>query len=88
MVLADAALGHEIAVVLKHIEMIAGHDGFELMRSPFMSRRHAYVDGLAFVLFGLPIGSHIGNEPVANNRIVNVERAGFSRERGLCPIGP
>jgi hypothetical protein len=56
MVVADAALGDEIAVVLELVEVIVGDDAVDFFFEVAVGGRNSEVYGFAFEFFGLPVG--------------------------------
>src|SRR5579862_9784591 len=88
MVAARAALRHQVPVVLQHIEVVVAYDAVDFFQQVVMGCGVSDVDCLALELFGLPVGPHIGDTPIANLGIMHVQRAGFGIESGLGPINP
>ena len=64
MIVAHAALCNEVAIVLKHVEVVVADDAVDFGGEIAMDGGNAEVDGLAFELFGLPVRREIGDEPV------------------------
>ena len=86
MVVAHAALCNKVAIVLKHVEVVVADDAVDFGGEIAMDGGNAEVDGLAFELFGLPVGREIVDEPVWD--FADVESAGLGVEASLGPIDP
>ena len=85
---AEAALGEEVAVVLDHVEVVAFDDALEFCGGPGLGGGDAEVDGLAFEFFGFPVGAEVGDHPVDDFGVADVEGVGLGGEGGLGPVGP
>ena len=76
MVVADAALRDQVAVVLQHVEVVVSTMRFTSFARIVDGGGNADVDGLALELFRLPIGRQIGHHPVAHCGIADVNAPG------------
>ena len=75
MIGAIASVGHEVAVMLQHVEMVIGDDALDFALRPLFRLGYAKIDGLSFEWFGRPVGRQVGDHPVANFWIARIQRA-------------
>ena len=75
--------------MLEHVETVIADDPLEFPGRPRLDRRHAEIHGDALERFAvLPARGRKGNQPIADRRVVNIERA--RRFGGAClrPVDP
>ena len=88
MIAAVASVGHQIAVVLQHVQVVIGDDALHFIMGPLLGFGHSEINGLSFEGLGLPFCREIGHHPVANLRIPYIQGAGLGGQSGLCPVHP
>ena len=88
MVGAIAAVGHEVAIVLQHVQMVIGDQALDFMLRPLPGFRHSQIYGLPLERLRLPVGGQVGHHPVANFGIARIQGARLGRQPGLRPIYP
>ena len=77
MIVAKAALSHEVSVVLQHVDVVVLNDPLHLATEGLLGSRCSNVRRLAFELFGLPVRRKVCDQPVLDLRIIDVEGAGL-----------
>jgi len=74
--------------MLEHVEFEGSHHAFQFAFHMSLYRGHTYVCGAAYEVARLPCGRYVGNEPLSDFRIVDIECPGFGVSTGLRPIHP